>query len=162
MSTNLAEGLRAGIQALGLNLSAEQQQRLLNYMALIQKWTKVYNLTAVRDPAEMLTHHMLDSLAVIKPLLQQVATLAKDANAGVRLLDVGSGAGLPGVVMLAAWKNSTFFCTAVSRSGLSASSSGVTQAAMNRLRMTQAACRICAVGRTRPSAPGRNGLPCRR
>jgi 16S rRNA (guanine527-N7)-methyltransferase len=91
--------LEQGLVALGLELTTAQKAQLLDYLALIQKWTKVYNLTAVRDPAEMLTHHMLDSLAVIKPLLQQVATLAKDANAGVRLLDVGSGAGLPGVVI---------------------------------------------------------------
>jgi 16S rRNA (guanine527-N7)-methyltransferase len=77
---------------------------------LIQKWTKVYNLTAVRDPVEMLTHHLLDSLAVIAPLRSQltavraggVAGLQDQANAEapkVRLLDVGSGAGLPGVVI---------------------------------------------------------------
>ncbi|PUE33486.1 16S rRNA (guanine(527)-N(7))-methyltransferase RsmG [Limnohabitans sp. Jir72] len=93
MSTNLAEGLRAGIQALGLDLSAEQQQRLLDYMALIQKWTKVYNLTAVRDPAEMLTHHLLDSLTAIAPLTRH--TLGQS----IRVLDVGSGGGLPGVVL---------------------------------------------------------------
>ena len=93
MSTTLAEGLRAGIQALGLDLSAEQQQRLLDYMALIQKWTKVYNLTAVRDPAEMLTHHLLDSLTAIAPLTRH--TLGQQ----IRVLDVGSGGGLPGVVL---------------------------------------------------------------
>ena len=93
MSTNLAEGLRAGVHALGLDLSAEQQQRLLDYMALIQKWTKVYNLTAVRDPAEMLTHHLLDSLTAIAPLTRH--TLGQP----IRVLDVGSGGGLPGVVL---------------------------------------------------------------
>ncbi len=93
MSANLAEGLRAGIQALGLDLSAEQQQRLLDYMALIQKWTKVYNLTAVRDPAEMLTHHLLDSLTAIAPLTRHTR------GQPIRVLDVGSGGGLPGVVL---------------------------------------------------------------
>ncbi len=93
MSTNLAEGLSAGIRALGLNLSAEQQQRLLDYMALIQKWTKVYNLTAVRDPAEMLTHHLLDSLTAIAPLTRHTQ------GQPLRVLDVGSGGGLPGVVL---------------------------------------------------------------
>jgi 16S rRNA (guanine527-N7)-methyltransferase len=93
MSANLAEGLRAGIQALGLELSAEQQQRLLDYMALIQKWTKVYNLTAVRDPAEMLTHHLLDSLTAIAPLTRHTR------GQPIRVLDVGSGGGLPGVVL---------------------------------------------------------------
>ena len=93
MSTNLAEGLSRGVRALGLNLSDEQQQRLLDYMALIQKWTKVYNLTAVRDPAEMLTHHLLDSLTAIAPLMRHTH------GQPTRVLDVGSGGGLPGVVL---------------------------------------------------------------
>ena len=70
-----------------------QVVQLLDYLDLIQKWNKVYNLTAVRDPAEMLTHHLLDSLAVVQPLRRQ--TQGKP----IRLLDVGSGAGLPGVVI---------------------------------------------------------------
>jgi 16S rRNA (guanine527-N7)-methyltransferase len=102
--------LEQGLVALGLELTAAQGAQLLDYLALIQKWTKVYNLTAVRDPAEMLTHHMLDSLAVIKPLLLQVAALAKDAGAGVRLLDVGSGAGLPGVVIATCCPQITVHC----------------------------------------------------
>ncbi len=93
MSANLAESLSAGVQALGLSLSPEQQQRLLDYMGLIQKWNKVYNLTAVRDPAEMLTHHLLDSLTVIAPLSRHTNGQA------IRVLDVGSGGGLPGVVL---------------------------------------------------------------
>ncbi len=93
MSVNLEEGLRAGAQALGLSLSDEQVQRLLGYMGLIQKWNKVYNLTAVRDPADMLTHHLLDSLTAIAPLSRH--TLGRP----IRLLDVGSGGGLPGVVL---------------------------------------------------------------
>lgn len=95
--------LRQGLVALGLTLTDDQVNRLLDYLALIQKWTKVYNLTAVRDPAEMLTHHLLDSLAVIAPLRRQVATMASAdpqvPTPGLRLLDVGSGAGLPGVVI---------------------------------------------------------------
>jgi len=93
MSASLADGLSAGIQALNLNLSAEQQQRLLDYMALIQKWNKVYNLTALRDPAEMLSHHLLDSLTAIAPLTRH--TRGQPAH----VLDVGSGGGLPGVVL---------------------------------------------------------------
>lgn len=102
--------LEQGLVALGLELTAAQKAQLLDYLALIQKWTKVYNLTAVRNPAEMLTHHMLDSLAVIKPLSLQVAALAKDASAGVRLLDVGSGAGLPGVVIAICCPQITVHC----------------------------------------------------
>ena len=75
-----------------------QVQQLLDYLDLIQKWTKVYNLTAVRDPAEMLTHHLLDSLAAIAPLDRQLQALGLGSTA-VRLLDVGSGAGLPGIVI---------------------------------------------------------------
>jgi 16S rRNA (guanine527-N7)-methyltransferase len=83
--------LRAGLAQLQLELSGQQVGQLLAYQALIAKWTKVYNLTAVRDPAEMMTHHLLDSLATIAPLQKQLAQ--------GKLLDVGSGAGLPGVVI---------------------------------------------------------------
>ncbi len=93
----LENDLRHGLAGLpGLELDDTQIASLLAYLDLIQKWTKVYNLTAVRNPAEMLTHHLLDSLAVIAPLRQQLAQRALPA---VRLLDVGSGAGLPGVVI---------------------------------------------------------------
>ena len=97
----LEAGLRAGLSALGLRLQDAQIQQLLDYQALIQKWTRVYNLTAVRDASEMLTHHLLDSLAVVQPLQQQMDALRKQGGAAgpVRLLDVGSGAGLPGVVL---------------------------------------------------------------
>ena len=106
----LEQELRQGLQALALDLDEAQITRLLDYLALIQKWTKVYNLTAVRDPAEMLTHHLLDSLAVIQPLRAQLAALQAAALAQAdsaaalpvsssRLLDVGSGAGLPGIVI---------------------------------------------------------------
>ena len=90
----LESPLRQGLVALSLELTDVQVRQLLEYLDLIQKWTKVYNLTAVRDPKEMLTHHLLDSLAVIAPLRKQLGDLTD-----VRLLDVGSGAGLPGVVI---------------------------------------------------------------
>ena len=93
MSVNLEAGLRSGVAALGLSLSDGQIQHLLGYLALIQKWTKVYNLTAVRDPAEMLTHHLLDSLTAIPPLSRH------SQGRPIRVLDVGSGGGLPGVVL---------------------------------------------------------------
>lgn len=93
----LATKLRAGLAALDLTLNDAQVQSLLAYQQLIEKWNKVYNLTAVRDPGDMLTHHLLDSLAVIAPLRRQLALTAQRAE--VRLLDVGSGAGLPGVVI---------------------------------------------------------------
>jgi 16S rRNA (guanine527-N7)-methyltransferase len=93
MSLNLEAGLRAGVQAFGLSLTDEQIQRLLDYVALIQKWNKVYNLTALRDPADMLTHHLLDSLTAVAPLTRHTK------GQPIRVLDVGSGGGLPGVVL---------------------------------------------------------------
>jgi 16S rRNA (guanine527-N7)-methyltransferase len=91
----LEAGLRAGITALGLELNDEQIGKLLAYLDWVAKWNKVYNLTALRDPQEMLTHHLLDSLAAVAPLRRQLASLGVDKP---RLLDVGSGAGLPGAV----------------------------------------------------------------
>ena len=93
MSVNLEVGLRSGAQALGLVLTDAQIQRLLDYAALIQKWNKVYNLTALRDPADMLTHHLLDSLTAIAPLRRHAQ------GQPIKVLDVGSGGGLPGVVL---------------------------------------------------------------
>lgn len=89
----LSARLAGGVAGLGLNLSQQQQAQLLDYLGLLGKWNKVYNLTAVRDPGEMLTHHLLDSLAVIAPLRRYTEGRA------IELLDVGSGGGLPGVVV---------------------------------------------------------------
>ena len=94
---SLEVALRRGVGALELELSDAQISALLDYIALIQKWTRVYNLTAVRDPEEMLTHHVLDSLAVVTPLRRQLHSMGLDES--TRLLDVGAGAGLPGVVL---------------------------------------------------------------
>jgi 16S rRNA (guanine527-N7)-methyltransferase len=77
--------LEAGLREAEIFLSAGVRQKLLDYLALIQKWNKVHNLTAVRDPDEMVTLHLLDSLSVL-PYIK-----------AARLLDVGSGAGLPGI-----------------------------------------------------------------
>ena len=93
---NLAEELQRGIAQLGIALDADTQRKLLDYLALLHKWNKVYNLTAIRDPQQMVSHHLLDSLAVMPYLW-----------AG-RWLDVGCGAGLPGLVLsgpgpLASW-----------------------------------------------------------
>lgn len=79
--------LAAGVAEMGLDVSLEAQQKLLQYLSLLSKWNKVYNLTAVRDPLEMVKLHLLDSLSVL-PHIQ-----AKN------LLDVGSGGGLPGIVL---------------------------------------------------------------
>lgn len=97
MSRLLESQLRDGLRILDLVLEEAQIAALLDYVELIQKWTRVYNLTAVRDPQDMLTHHLLDSLAVVRPLRQQLA--ARGGDTSVRVLDVGAGAGLPGVVL---------------------------------------------------------------
>jgi 16S rRNA (guanine527-N7)-methyltransferase len=87
----MRDTLQAAATELGLALSDTQLDQLLAYLALLQKWNKVYNLTAVRDPAQMLSHHLIDSLSVIAPL--------KRHGAPARLMDVGAGGGLPGVVI---------------------------------------------------------------
>jgi 16S rRNA (guanine527-N7)-methyltransferase len=90
MRMNLAEELQHGIVQLGIALDAEAQGKLLDYLALLHKWNKVYNLTAIRAPQQMVSNHLLDSLAVMPHLW-----------AG-RWLDVGCGAGLPGLVLAVA------------------------------------------------------------
>lgn len=95
---SLRRQLQAGADALALGLSDAQITQLMDFLALLQKWNKVYNLTAVRDPQEMMTHHLLDSLAAVAPLRRHAATLVGEGKSVVRLLDVGSGGGLPGVV----------------------------------------------------------------
>lgn len=92
MSLGLETRLRRGSELLGLRLSDAQHQHLLTYIDLLQKWNRVYNLTAVKDPDQMLTQHVLDCLAVVCPLKEK-APMAKS------LLDVGAGGGLPSVVL---------------------------------------------------------------
>jgi len=84
--------LRSAARQLELELSDTQVAQLLAYLDLIAKWNKVYNLTAVRDPEEMLVQHLFDSLAAVGPLRRHTG------GPPARVLDVGSGAGLPGVV----------------------------------------------------------------
>ncbi len=83
----LAKLLENGLSQLELQVGEDEQQTLLAYLSLLNKWNKVYNLTAIRDPQQMVSHHLLDSLAVLPHLW------------GRRWLDVGCGAGLPGVVL---------------------------------------------------------------
>ncbi len=82
-----ADLLAAGVAEMGLDVSREAQEKLLQYLSLLNKWNKVYNLTAVRDPQEMVTLHLLDSLSVLPYINSR------------NLLDVGSGGGLPGIVL---------------------------------------------------------------
>ncbi|MEX8195344.1 16S rRNA (guanine(527)-N(7))-methyltransferase RsmG [Comamonas guangdongensis] len=98
MSQVLRTQLEQGAQALKLELTSAQIDLLMSFMDLLQKWNKVYNLTSVRDPQEMLTHHLLDSLTAVPALLRHVDTLPVAEGGRLPLLDVGSGGGLPGVV----------------------------------------------------------------
>jgi 16S rRNA (guanine527-N7)-methyltransferase len=83
----LVDQLAAGVAELGIELSAEAQEKLMAYLELMAKWNRVYNLTALRSPGEWVTHHLLDSLSVLPHIR------------GPLLVDVGSGAGLPGLVL---------------------------------------------------------------
>jgi 16S rRNA (guanine527-N7)-methyltransferase len=97
--TGLNVLLDEGIEQLGIAVTGEQRQRLLDYVALLAKWNAVYNLTAIRDPRQMLIQHILDSLAIIPFITRRDGALSA--------LDVGSGGGLPGIVMaivLPDWK----------------------------------------------------------
>lgn len=85
MSSGLGERLAAGVEMLGLSLRGNQHRQLLDYLALLVKWNKAYNLSAIRDPETMIDLHLLDSLAVA-PYLR-----------GRYFGDVGTGAGLPGI-----------------------------------------------------------------
>ncbi len=85
MLTALKSKLEQGLCALSIEATPQQVDLLIQYLALLEKWNKVYNLTAVRDPEEMLVKHLLDSLAVMPHLK------------GDKLIDVGTGAGLPGI-----------------------------------------------------------------
>lgn len=82
---SLERRLADGLAVLGLNLPEADRQRLIRYLELLSRWNRAYNLTAVRDPVEMVARHLLDSLSIL-PLLK-----------GLRVLDVGTGAGLPGI-----------------------------------------------------------------
>lgn len=95
---------------LGLELSAHDRTQLLDYLSLIQRWTQVYNLTSVRNTSEMFTHHLLDCLAVIQPMRARAAA-SNEQESALRVLDVGTGAGLPGVVL--ALLNPTWHVTCI-------------------------------------------------
>ncbi len=104
----LESALRAGSQQLDLALTDTQIGACLGYLELLGKWSKVYNLTAIRDPQEMLTHHLLDSLAVVMPLRRQLLQISGASSR--RLLDVGAGAGLPGVLVAIACPDVAVTC----------------------------------------------------
>ena len=88
--SGLSELLDEGLEQLRLDLAKSQRQKLIDYVALLGKWNAVYNLTAIRDPRQMVIQHILDSLAIIRAISRRGPSTA---------LDVGSGGGLPGIVM---------------------------------------------------------------
>jgi 16S rRNA (guanine527-N7)-methyltransferase len=92
MTTNHIENLRpvleSGLDALCIKLTKEQQDKIIKYLIILSKWNSVYNLTAIRDPKEMMTHHVLDSLSAVPAFTE-----------AQNVLDVGSGGGLPGMIL---------------------------------------------------------------
>ena len=96
MDNKLRGPLESGIEKLGLSITSQQTQQLLGYLGILEKWNKAYNLTAVLDPTQMLTTHLIDSLSIV--------SLIK----GERILDVGTGAGLPGVPLAILYPNRHF------------------------------------------------------
>jgi len=95
---DLSEKLIKGSQALGIELSEQQQKLLLKYVGLLQKWNKAYNLTAVREPLAMVTYHLLDSLTMVEYFQGEPQSV----------IDVGTGAGIPGIPLAIMFPNSHF------------------------------------------------------
>jgi 16S rRNA (guanine527-N7)-methyltransferase len=94
LETPLADALHAGAARMGVTLSSDQSGQLLRYLALLSKWSAVYNLTSLREAQQILSHHILDSLSIV-PLVKRLAPAS--------ILDVGTGAGLPGIVLAVAF-----------------------------------------------------------
>ncbi|WP_303902383.1 16S rRNA (guanine(527)-N(7))-methyltransferase RsmG [Thiohalomonas denitrificans] len=102
--TLLNQSLATGLEAMGLALSEAQRELLIAYVGLLAKWNRAYNLTAVREPQEMVVRHLLDSLAVAPYLAQ-----GRDPGDALRVIDVGTGPGLPGIPLAVACPGDTFF-----------------------------------------------------
>jgi 16S rRNA (guanine527-N7)-methyltransferase len=96
LDSGLLTQLRCGCAVLGLALDSGQEALLLDYLELLQKWNSAYNLTAVRDPAQMVIRHLLDSLAIAEHLR------------GYNVVDVGTGAGLPGIPLAIVYPQRNF------------------------------------------------------
>lgn len=106
----LCGSLAQVVSDLGLCAESVPVARLLAYLDLLQRWNATYNLTAVRDPQDMLRQHLADCLAVVGPMARQLACQPGEAGRSVRLLDVGSGGGLPGVVLAALFPRWQIVC----------------------------------------------------
>jgi 16S rRNA (guanine527-N7)-methyltransferase len=133
--------LRRGASELGCPLTDTQAATLLSYLSLLLRWNRSYNLTAVRDPRQMLTQHLLDSLSIITPL--QRLTAGKP----FRLLDVGSGGGLPGVVVATVLHEASVTCVeAVGKKAAFIRQAGLEMGLVN-LAVTQSRVETCDAGR---------------
>jgi 16S rRNA (guanine527-N7)-methyltransferase len=100
---DFTEALAEGCDRLSLSLGSSERERLLAYLEMLRRWNRVYNLTAIRDPGQMLIQHLFDCLAVVLPLQAALAGHPSALSHPPALLDVGSGAGLPGLVLAIAW-----------------------------------------------------------
>lgn len=103
---DMAPRLRAAAQALCLEISATQEETLLTYLEQLQRWNRSYNLTAVREPGQMLIQHVFDSLAIVPLLKKELYKYTVDPI----IVDVGSGAGLPGVVLAVMCPDTVIHC----------------------------------------------------
>lgn len=109
-ANDLRSHLKAAAAELRLTLTSQQEDSLLGYLDQLQRWNRTYNLTAIRDPRQMLTHHLIDSLAVVPSLRgHSTSEHGTDLSGGV-IVDVGSGAGLPGVVLAIMHPDLTVHC----------------------------------------------------
>ena len=97
--------LVASAHALELDLSQQEQARLLDFVDLLARWNRTYNLTAIRDPFAILTHHVLDCLAAVAPLRRQLGS-----RQAAHVLDVGSGGGLPGLIFAIMLPRASLVC----------------------------------------------------
>ncbi len=100
MSAEFSQRLDKALNELGLQVEPEVAQKLLVYIQQLQRWNRTYNLTALRDPDQMLVQHIFDSLSIVRPIQDYLEQGAKTADP-ISIVDVGSGAGLPGVVLAA-------------------------------------------------------------
>jgi hypothetical protein len=140
---NLPALLAAGIATLGLDISPEARLRLLEHLALVQKWNRVHNLTAMRDPEMMLTGHVLDSLAVVPCIT------------GPRIVDIGAGGGFPGIPL--ALSHPGWHVTLVESSHKKAAflqQARIDLQLKNVEVVNSRAGRLCRSGRTPRSSPG--------
>ncbi len=129
-AADLADQLDRSLEALALPLPPAARRQLIDYLDLMRKWNRVYNLTAIRDPRQMLIQHVVDSLAIIAPLRNALADRPQPL-----VVDVGSGAGVPGIPLAIAWpalhvtmvepvgKKAAFIQQAIGALGLAASAS---------------------------------------